>query len=60
MVMGCQMIAAFKDSIQVVRPAEYKSLLERNGFQVVATGTREVCQAILEELPLRATAEIKR
>lgn len=43
-------IVIIKNNKKLVRPAEYKSLFERNGFEVLACGSKEFCLAMLESI----------
>lgn len=43
-------IVVTKDGKRLVRPAEYRSLLERNGFKTIACGTKELCKIVAKEL----------
>jgi len=42
-------IVVTKNGRRLVRPAQYKSLLERNGFKTIACGTKELCKVVAEE-----------
>lgn len=43
-------IVIVKNNKKLIRPAQYKSLFERNGFQVLACGSRELCTSMLESI----------